>query len=180
MVRDKKTPLEILSAWEDIRISRKDDLLILENSRIRRTLDLSCGAPRTVSLQTADGTELASAENPVCDIGFIGLHEAGKKEVPWRVKSVRCRKKRRDIFEVPHLVVEISMEEPSSGSCYTKSYILYPEMGVIGMECSLRTPVMPNLFWTHRGRIRQSGVPEESTGDALRLAPSVIPRMCVK
>jgi|GEM_PF-4437723 len=59
MVLNKKTSLETLAVWEDIRISRKGDLLILENSRIRRVLDLSTGAPRTISLQTADGTELA-------------------------------------------------------------------------------------------------------------------------
>ena len=44
---------EILAVWDDIRISRKENLLILENSRIRRILDLSKGAPRTVSLQPA-------------------------------------------------------------------------------------------------------------------------------
>ena len=180
MMRDKKSHIENLAAWEDIRISREKDLLILENSRIRRVLDLSPGAPRTVSLRTADGTELASAENPVCDIGFIGLHGAMKKEVPWQVKSVRCRKKPRDIFEAEHLVVEISMEEPVSRSCYKKSYILYPEMGAVGMECSLRTPVIPGMFWTHRDRIRQTCFPEESIGDALRLASSVTPRKSVE
>ena len=65
MALNKKPSLETLAAWEDIRISRKEDLLILENSKIRRSLDLSRGAPRTVSLQTADGTELASAKNPI-------------------------------------------------------------------------------------------------------------------
>ena len=80
MARKIKSSLELLAEWKDIRISREKDLLILENSRIRRVLDLSPGAPRTVSLQTADGTELASAENPVCDIGFIGLHGAMKKQ----------------------------------------------------------------------------------------------------
>ena len=170
---------ELPAEWEDIRISREKDLLILENSRIRRVLDLSQGAPRTVSLQTADGTELAAAGNPEFDIGFIGMHKAGKKEVPWQVKDVRCRRKKRDIFEGPRLVVEISMEEPLSRSCYVKSYILYPQLGAIGMECSLRTPVTPNVFWTHRNRIVQTG-DWESIGDALQLASSVKPRKTVE
>ena len=170
---------EILAAWDDIRVYRKGNLLILENSRIRRTLDLSMGAPRTTSLQTADGMELAAAENPVCDIGFIGLNEPGKAGIPWQVKSVRCRKKRRDLFDAQHLVVEISMEETLSRSCYTKNYILYPQIAAIGMECSLRTKVMPNFFWSHRNRIPQPGF-WESTGDALRLASSVIPRKSVE
>ena len=177
--KQRRSSLELLAEWKDIRISREKDLLILENSRIRRVLDLSQGAPRTVSLQTAGGTELAASGNPGFDIGFIGMHEAGKKEVPWQVKAVRSRRKQRDIFEGPRLVVEISMEEPLSRSCYLKSYILYPQMGAIGMECSLRTPVTPNIFWSHRNRIRQSGFPE-STGDALQLAPSVEPRKCVE
>ena len=179
MVLNKKTSLETLAVWEDIRISRKGDLLILENSRIRRVLDLSTGAPRTISLQTADGTELASPKNPVCDLGFIGMHEAGKMEVPWQIKSVRCRKKQRDLFETQRLTVEISMEEPVSGSLYKKSYILYPQMGAIGMECSLRTPVTPNTYWSHRNRHLQPESPE-STGDALRLAPSILPRQSVE
>ena len=37
MILYKKPSLETLATWEDIRISRKEDLLILENSRIRRT-----------------------------------------------------------------------------------------------------------------------------------------------
>ncbi len=173
------TPLETLAAWEDIRISRKEDLLILENNRIHRILDLSKGAPRTVSLQTANGTELASANNPICDLGFIGMHEAGKTEVPWRIKSVCCRKKQRDIFEAQHLTVEISMEEPVSGSLYKKIYILYPQTAAIGMECSLRTPVTPNIYWSHRNRLSQTVTPE-STGDALQLAPSIQPRQSVE
>ena len=172
------TPLETLAAWEDIRISRKEDLLILEINRIHRILDLSKGAPRTVSLQTANGTELASANNPICDLGFIGMHEAGKTEVPWRIKSVCCRKKQRDIFEAQHLTVEISMEEPVSGSLYKKIYILYPQTAAIGMECSLRTPVTPNIYWSHRNRLSQTVTPE-STGDALQLAPSIQPRQSV-
>ena len=171
--------LEILAEWEDIRISRKEDLLILKNSRIRRVLDLSQGAPRTVSLQTAGGTELAASGDPPFDIVFIGMHEAGKKEIPWQLKGVRCRRKQRDIFERQHLAVEISMEEPLSRSCYCKSYILYPQLGAIGMECSLRTPVTPNIYWTHRNRIRQAGFPE-SVGDALQLAPSIKPRKSVE
>ena len=83
---------------------------------------------------------------------------------------------KRDIFEGPRLVVEISMEEPLSRTSYLKSYILYPQMGAIGMECSLRTPVTPNIFWTHRNRIRQKGN-LESIGDVLQLARTVKPRL---
>ena len=177
--KQRRARLELLAEWKDIRISREGNLLTLENRRIRRVLDLSQGAPRTVSLQTADGTELAAAGDPPFDIGFIGMHDAGKKEVPWQVKCVRCRRKKRDIFEGARLVVEISMEEPLSRSCYTKSYILYPQLGAIGMECSLRTPVTPNIYWTHRNRIRHAGFPE-SVGDALQLARSVKPRQSVE
>ena len=179
MARNKKTFSGTLAVWEDIRISRQEDLLILENSRIRRILDLSPGAPRTISLQTADGTELASAENPVCDIGFIGMHEAGKPEVPWQIKSVRCSKKQRDLFEIQRLTVEISMEEPASGTLYKKCYILYPQTAAIGMECSLRTPVTPNIYWSHRNRFMHTGL-AESTGDALQLAPEILPRQSVE
>ena len=174
----KVSGFEILAALDDIRVYRKDNLLILENSRIRRVLDLSMGAPRTISLQTG-GIEFAAAENPVCDIGFIGLNEPGKADTPWQVKSVRCRKMRRGLSDAPRLIVEISMEEPLSRSCYTKDYILYPQIAAIGMECSLRTPVMPNFFWSHRNKIPQPEFPE-STGDALRLAPSVRPRQSVE
>jgi len=169
----------VQAAWEDIQISQKENVLILENSRIRRVLDLSPGAPRTVSLRTADGMELAKPINLVCDIGFIGLKEPGHPGTPWKVKNIRCHKRQHDFFEAPRLTVEISMEEPLSRSCYTKNYILYPEISAIGMECSVRTKVMPNFFWSHRDRISQPGF-WESTGDALSLDSAITPRLSVE
>ena len=135
MVCDKNTSVKTLAAWEDIKISRREDLLILENSRIRRVLDLSLGAPRTISLQTADGTELASAENPVCDIGFIGMHEAGKTEVSWRIKSVRCSKKQRDLFEMQRVTVDISMEEAVSGTLLNGELTMKSTASFAVFEC---------------------------------------------
>ena len=175
----KGAPFETLAAWEDIRICRNENLLILENSRIRRELDLSKGAPRTISLRTASGMELASEENPVCDIGFIGMNEPGRTDTPWHLKSIRCIRKQQDLFEAQRMIVEISMEEPLSRSCYQKNYILYPRISAIGMECSIRTKVMPNFYWTHRNKIRQPGF-LESIGDSLRLASSVAPRQSVE
>jgi len=179
MARKKNPPADLLAALEDIKVFRNENLLILENSRIRRVLDLSPGAPRTVSLCAAGGMELAAAANPVCDIGFIGLNEPGRTDTPWRLKSIRCRKRKRDLFDAQRLIVEISMEEPLSRCCYTKNYILYPRIGAIGMECSLRAGVMPNFFWSPRDRARQKGF-LESTGDALRLASPVVPRRSVE
>ena len=57
--------------------------------------------------QPAGGIELAAAENPVCDIGFIGLNEPGTSDTPWQVKSIRCSKKQRDLFDAQRLTVEI-------------------------------------------------------------------------
>ena len=172
-------PPEILAVLEDIRISREKELLILENNRIHRVLDLSLGLPRTISLKTGGRKELASQDNPVCDIGFIGLFGPENNNGEWQLKSVRCRKKQRDLFDAKRLVVEITAENPLSRIRYEKSYILYPQLGAIGMECSLRTQVMPNFFWSQRSRHSQQGYPE-SLGDALRLAPSIAPRLSVE
>ena len=51
--------------------------LILGNSRIRRTLDLTAGMPKTVSLRDAAGTDYASADKAEEDRSFMGLNGCG-------------------------------------------------------------------------------------------------------
>ena len=48
MARKIKSNLELLAEWKDIRISREKDLLILENSRIRRVPGSSRPSARRV------------------------------------------------------------------------------------------------------------------------------------
>ena len=47
--------MKILFQYKDIEISTDDTLLVIRNSNICRKLDLSAGAPKTVSLTDATG-----------------------------------------------------------------------------------------------------------------------------
>ena len=171
--------VEILSTLDDIKISKQNDLLILENSFIRRVIDLSQGLPRTISLQNSQSIELAAKDNLAFDIGFIGLIDTENSNDQWQLKSITCVKKKHDIFETKRLIVEISCENISSQIICTKTYILYPNLGVIGVESSIQTKVMPNFFWSHRKRIPQIQC-VESAGDSFKLASTIVPVLSVE
>ena len=53
----KSIIMKTLISFQDIEVTLSGQTLVIANNKIRRELDLSSGAPRTVSLQDAQGME---------------------------------------------------------------------------------------------------------------------------
>lgn len=161
-----------LISFRDITVCRDGGNLILANRRIRRVFDLAEGSPRTISLQSISGKEFASADNPECDFSFIGLTKPGNPAQPWILRGISCRIKVKDIYEPERVIVSLTMEEPSGKTEYTRDYIIYPDLAALAVETSIRTQVMPNIYWLHRGTISNPGN-AESTADSLLPAKDI-------
>ena len=161
-----------LISFRDITVCRDGGKLIIANSRIRRVFDFSQGAPRTISLQSACGKELASGKNPECDLSFIGLTRPGSAEQPWTLRELSCRIAAKDIYEPERVIVTAVMEESSGKTEYVRDCIIYPELAALAVETSIRTQVVPNVFWLHRRTIPNPGA-GESSADSLLPAKGV-------
>ena len=155
-----------LLSFRDITVCRDGGKLILTNSRIRRVFDLANGAPRTISLKSANGKELVSGKNPECDFSFIGLTKPGSPEQPWILHGISCRIKAKDIFEPERVIVTLTMEEPSGKTEYNRDYIIYPDLPALAVETAIQTQVMPKIYWLHRRTISNPDH-TESTADSL-------------
>lgn len=149
--------------------------LILGNARIRRTLDLSAGMPKTISLRDADGTDYASADKTEEDISFMGLNGCGKNGVQWEVESVLAEALEDPSFDAPQMRVSITMREPVQDIGLTRFFAVYPGLPVIAMWNTLRTAVMPQVYWSSRALAlgwNRSEEMRESRVDSIRLAPA--------
>ncbi|MBQ9502099.1 MAG: hypothetical protein IJU70_08095 [Lentisphaeria bacterium] len=158
--------------WKDVRLDYDGRSLTVSNSRIRRVFDLSDGAPRTISLCDGEGRQFA-APGAVCDFSFAGLTPPGRPETPWRLLDVSMKVHRKSIFDGAHAAVSLTMEEPVGGTRWVRRYFIYPELAAMGTECSIRSKVMPNCFWSFRGLRMPARL--ESVGDAVRPAPGIRP-----
>ena len=105
----------IILSFQDVTVTRSGNELILANSRIRRVLDLACGAPRTVSLTDAQGKEYADATKTSPDLAFIAMYPAGMNEaIPWHITDISAEAVPASFRDSAHVKVSISMREEVS------------------------------------------------------------------
>lgn len=170
---------DVLFSFQDITVTRSETELTLANSRIRRVLNLTGGAPRTVSLMDARGNEYADPGKTSPDLAFIGMYPAGMDNaVPWSVTDISAEAVPASFRDSAHVKVTVSMHEPVSDTEYRREYLLYPDFPAIGVRNAIRPKVLPLLYWTQRGQLdRFHGLPEvrESTADAIRPAEGFRP-----
>ncbi len=69
--------MKSLISFKNILVTCSADMLVIENSRLRREFGLSAGAPRTRSLRFAAGTEFSAPDKIAPDLAFIGMFPAG-------------------------------------------------------------------------------------------------------
>ncbi len=160
--------------------------LTVGNEKIVREMDFSLGLPRTVSLKDAAGREYASPEKELPDFSFIGLNGPDFAGIVYETTEVEAAAVEQDRFDSPHLLVSVVMREPVQNLVFRRFFAVYPGQPAIAVWNSLRTAVMPNVFWSQRsyefnwnlGRMPESRM--ESCVDGLRLADSVKPRKTVE
>ena len=158
--------------FQDCFMEADESRLILGNSRIRRTLDLTAGMPKTVSLRDAAGTDYASADKAEEDLSFMGLNGCGCDGIRWEVESVSAEALEDPVFDAPQMRVALVMREPVQDIVLTRFFAVYPGFPVMAVWNTLRSAVMPQVYWSHRALERDWNWTDdmrESHVDSIRL-----------
>ena len=154
----KSIIMKTLISFQDIEVTLSGQTLVIANNKIRRELDLSSGAPRTVSLQDAQGMEFANPAKADADLAFIAMYPAGMDPaIPWAVTDISAEKVPESFRDSEHVKVAISMREEVSETEYLREYIIYPGFPAISVRNAIRPKVLPILYWTQRGNLDQIG-----------------------
>ena len=176
--------MKTLFSYKDIEVLSDDTSLIIRNSRICRKLDLSSGAPKTVSLTGADGKEFASADKDTADIAFIGMHNAvSDAKIKWYVTNISAEYISGSYKDSGHVKVSVFMDEPFSETKYRRDYLIYPDFPAISVENFISLEVQPMVFWTNRGNLNQARYftnQRESVADSITCAENVRPALAVE
>ena len=141
--------METLLRYKDIEVLSGNNLLVISNSRISRKLDLSLGAPKTVSLTDASGREYSSDQKETADLAFIGMHAAHASEkIQWHITDISTQIVPASYKDSEHVKVAIAMEEPFAETKYLREYLIYPEFPAISVQNSIALEVQPLVYWT--------------------------------
>lgn len=134
------------------RVQWSDKTLILENSAIRRVVDLSDGYCRTVEF-AVNGIEFASLEDTLCDFSFFGINMPGRKNTQtiWHpVGEISAEVVTDAPFDAPHIEVRAAFKEEYQQAEFTRIYRLYCELPALSVQNTLVSGVIPSCYWTYR------------------------------
>ncbi len=178
--------------FKDIRIELTGDKLLIANSKIERTLDLSSGMPVTVSLKDpCAGTEYAKADKVRADFYYAGYNLPDMAtEHYYKVESLEVEHVEESIFENESVRVKLHIFEPVQQLNYWREYVIYPEMPAIAAISWIESKTVPRFFSHRRAAdefndfFNRSGknrmVPLESCADSFLPAPEISPSMAVR
>ena len=168
--------------YKDVLVEWDETQLVLGNSRFRRTMLLTDGFPRTISLRDAQGREFADAEKIGADCHFIGINRPGYKEARYEWRSITVRAEEDPAFDSPHVLVEMIFAEPIQDVVLRREFFVYPDLAAHAVRNHLTSAVMPNCYWTFRSELRGEGNRSrfpaehlESCVDSLRPASGLRP-----
>ena len=175
--------METLLRYKDIEVLSGNNLLVISNSRISRKLDLSLGAPKTVSLTDASGREYSSDQKETADLAFIGMHAAHASEkIQWHITGISTQIVPASYKDSEHVKVAIAMEEPFAETKYLREYLIYPEFPAISVQNSITLEVQPLVYWTNRGALNKGRYfteQRESVVDSICCAEGYAPELAV-
>lgn len=166
--------------YKDAYVIRTDEKLIIGNKYFSRTMDLSEGFPRTISMIFRD-REMADPHKESADSSFVGLSRPGKKYTEWTVQNIYTERKAADLFDGERLLVTICYSDSWSGGEYTRTLMIYPDKPFHSVECTVKAPVSPLVYWNYRD-LRSTGNAGrgdpgnlESRLDSIKLASAIKP-----
>lgn len=174
-----KTTLKHWSAGNAF-VRQDDSRLSFGNCFYTRTLDLSGGFPRTVSLKSGK-MEWAAANKRGCDCSFFGINMPGRGRTDFRLKGeIEAVYRENPQFDAPHIELTICFEEKVQQAEFTRTFYIYPELPACSVRNKLISQVIPGCYWSHRGglSVPSSRFPstfQESCADSLQLAPGAVP-----
>ena len=163
-------------SFKDVGIVRGEADLVISNSRVVRSFDLSLAVPRTTSLRSLrSGVEHVSESPGEGDFSFMGYNLPGsKRNTAYIVESVEVESNAASFLDGEHVVVRLRIRDSVQGLLFVREYFLYPELPVIACRCGIQAAVSPNIFWAPRCLSFNQGeqeYPIESRMDSLRLQP---------
>ena len=175
--------MKTLLSYKDIEVLSGNNLLVIRNSRISRKLDLSLGAPKTISLTDASGREYASGQKETADLAFIGMHPAHAPEmIRWHITDISAQIIPSSYKDSEHVKVSIAMEEPFAETKYLREYLIYPDFPAISMQNSITLEVQPLVYWSNRGALNKGRYfteQRESVVDSICCADGYSPELAV-
>ena len=139
-------------SFASARVQWNNNTLILENSALRRVIDLSDGYCRTVEF-TVNGTEFAAPEETLCDCSFFGINMPGRKNTAtiWHLAGKISAEIITDApFDAPHIEVKVVFKEDYQQAEFTRIYRLYSELPALSVQNTLISGSIPNCYWTYR------------------------------
>lgn len=160
----------------DIRISFANHSLVLENSRLRRVLDLSGSMPRTVSfsdLQT--GHDYAASTKEYADFWYAGYNLPTDRSVTeYALESLTAETVPAGFLDGEHVLVRLKIREAVQGLAYQREYFIYPELPFLSTRAGVASETLPYFYWSRRPGLwndsRYGGALKESCVDSIRLA----------
>ena len=167
----------------DITIEYSECNLIIANTCIRREFVFESGSWRTVSICDASGKEYASKDNQLCDFHFIGLGYPENEVHLLKWTNVECKVVSGDFSDAEHVEVAVTFWDSYQQVEYVMTYFVYPAFPVIGCQGRVKSEVMPNIYWSHRGRLINSQDPRnfhDSVTDSFVSAANIKPRYTVE
>ena len=175
--------MKTLLRYKDIEVLSGNDLLVISNSRISRKLDLSLGAPKTVSLADGSGREYSSDQKETADLAFIGMYAAHASEmIWWHITDISAQIIPSSYKDSEHVKVSIAMEEPFAETKYLREYLIYPDFPAISMQNSITLEVQPLVYWSNRGALNKGRYfteQRESVVDSICCADGYSPELAV-
>ena len=175
--------MKALLKFKDIEISTDNSILIIRNSRLCRKFDLSCGAPKTVSLTDSENNEFASSDKATADIAFVGMYSATTSEfIRWKIKNISAETVAGSYKDTEHVKINVSMVEPFAETEYLSEYLIYPDFPAISVQNSISLQVQPLAYWTNRGQLNKSRYfteQRESVADSICFGDGYRPKLSV-
>lgn len=173
--------------YKDVRVSLDEDLLTIENSALRRELDLGQCVPRTISLTSVGSdTEYADYDKNAGDFSFIGINLPGNLPdgVDCELGDIKVSVEPAGLYDGEHVEISLTVVEKVQQVRFVRVYYIYPELPVIASRTSIHSGVTPNVFWSWRDMLGNNpDVPKsflESCGDSLELAEGFAPVKAVE
>lgn len=178
--------LEDIFSYRDIRIEKRGESLLLENSMLRRELDLSKVIPRTVELlNKSNGKRMADAAKKDVDFSFIGYNSPDDRQrVDYVLKSVEVSSFEDGIFDSERVETTLVMIENVQRLVLKKVYIMYPGAPFISSKSAIEAVSAPSLYWSRRSDLRKfnshfSNEQLESRSDSLLLSEGFTPKRTI-
>ncbi len=175
--------MDTLFSYLDITVRKDDKFLEIANSKFCRKFSFESGSWRTVSICDASGVEYASADNQLCDFHFIGLGFPENSCHHLKLTDVNCRVAEGDFSEAEHVEAAVTFLDDYQKIEYVMTYFIYPGFPALGCQGKIKSEVMPNIYWSHRGKLANTNSQQtffDSVTDSFVASDVVKPRYSVE